>query len=70
MDRKTAIEQIRAACKTIALEQMKIHPAVPGLADKETQDELYKTLYELTKSVEVIKKRIGKLETGESTPLT
>ncbi|MSR66957.1 MAG: hypothetical protein EXS24_06245 [Pedosphaera sp.] len=70
MDRITATEQIRAACKTIALEQMKIHPAVPGLADKETQDEIYKTLYEMTKQVEVIKKRLAKLEKGESTPLT
>ncbi|MST00509.1 MAG: hypothetical protein EXS29_04250 [Pedosphaera sp.] len=68
MDRKAATEQIRAVCKTIAIEMMKIHPAVPGLADKETQDEIYKTLYELTKQVEVIKKRLAKLEKNDDTP--
>lgn len=68
MDRKAATEQIRAACKTISTEMMKIHPAVPGLADKETQDEIYKTLYELTKHVEVIKKRLAKLEKNDDTP--
>ena len=39
MDRPAAIAQIREACKNIALQFMKIHPAVPGLADEETQKE-------------------------------
>jgi hypothetical protein len=70
MDRKAATEQIRAACKAIVVEQMKIHPAIPGLADKETQDEIYKSLFELTNQVEGIKKRLGRLEKGQETPLT
>ncbi len=70
MDRIAATEQIRAACKTISTEMMKIHPAVPGLADKETQDEIYKTLFELTKQVEVIKKRLARLEKSDDAPLT
>ena len=47
---------------------MRIHPAVPALANKETQDELYKILFEITKEVEVIKKRLAKLEAGTDTP--
>ncbi len=66
MDRTAGIAQIRQACKGIALELMKIHPAVPALADKETQDEIYKMLFELTREVEVIKKRLGKLEAKDN----
>ena len=68
MDTPTAITQIRQACKNIGLELMRIHPAVPALANKEIQDELYKILFEITKEVEVIKKRLGKLEAGAETP--
>jgi hypothetical protein len=68
MDAATAIAQIRQACKTIGAELMRIHPAVPALGNKEVQDELYKTVFEITKQVEVIKKRLGKLESGSETP--
>jgi hypothetical protein len=70
MNRVEATAKIRDACKTISLEMMKIHPAVPGLQDKESQDELLKTLYELTIQVEKIKKRLARLEKGEETKLT
>jgi hypothetical protein len=69
MDRPAAIAQIRGVCKTISVEMMKISPAVPALGDKEAQDEIYKTMFELTKHVEVIKKRLAKLEKGEDTAL-
>ena len=62
MDRQTGINQIRKACNSISVELMSIHPAVPSLADKETQDEIYKSLFQLTKEVETVKKRIAKLE--------
>jgi hypothetical protein len=39
-----------------------IHPLVPGLSDKETQDEIYKALFALTKDVEIVKKQLLKLE--------
>ncbi|HSH96268.1 MAG TPA: hypothetical protein VK968_19130 [Roseimicrobium sp.] len=68
MDKPAAIARIREACKTISVELMKIHPAVPPLADKETQDEMYKVLFELTKQVEIIKKRMAKLESRDETP--
>lgn len=66
MDRTTGIAQIKLACKNIAVELMKIHPAVPALADQATQDEIYKTLFELTREVETIKKRVGKLERADN----
>ena len=68
MDTSTAIAQIRQACKNMVTELMRIHPAVPALGNKELQDELYKTLFEITKNVEVIKKRLAKLESGSDTP--
>ena len=68
MDAPTAINQIRQSCKNIGVELMRIHPAVPALGDKAIQDEIYKVLFELTKQVEVIKKRLAKLEAGTETP--
>ena len=62
MDRPAGINQIRKACNNISVELMGIHPAVPALGEKETQDEIYKSLFQLTKEVEMIKKRIAKLE--------
>ncbi len=69
MDKAAAIEQIREACKNFSRELMRIHPAVPPLADKDTQDEIYKAVFELTKQVEVIKKRLAKLEATDETKL-
>lgn len=70
MDRAAAIEQIRSACNVLSKEMMRINPAVSALGDKEVQDELYKTIYELTKQIEIVKKRIGKLHSNQDTPLT
>jgi len=61
MDRAAAIEQIQSVCNNIARELMRIHPAVPALAHKETQDKLYETVYRLTTDVETIKKALLKL---------
>jgi hypothetical protein len=58
-------EAIRKACNGISLELMKINPAVPALGDKEAQDEIYRTVFELTKEVETIKKRLAKLERSD-----
>lgn len=62
MDRPTAIEQIRSACNQLSGTITAIHPLIPALADQPTQDELFKTLYELTKQVEVVKKQLLKLQ--------
>lgn len=68
-DRIAAIARIRDACKTIAVEMMKIHPALPGLQDAEAQSDILKTLFEATKNVESIKKRLARLESTDSSKL-
>ena len=66
MDRATAIQQIKQACNDISAQLMKIHPAVPSLADKPLQDELHQVLFRLTKEVETVKKRVLRLEAGDA----
>jgi hypothetical protein len=67
MDRPTAIAQIKDVCKTLAVEMMKLHPAVPPLNDKPTQTEIYEAIYRITKDIEIIKKKVIKLQAGEET---
>jgi thymidylate synthase ThyX len=62
MTRPEAIQHIREAAKNIALQMMKIHPALSHLQDAETMSESLKCLHEMTIHLEVIKKKIGKLE--------
>ena len=62
MERNTAIQKIREQVNQIAASVTAVHPLVPGLADPPTQGELLKALYELTKSVETVKKHLLKLE--------
>ena len=69
MDKAAAIRQIRDVCNNVARELMRIHPAVAALAEKEAQDEIFKTLFELTKQVEIIKKRLAKLEAKDDSAL-
>ena len=69
MDKAAAIKQIRDVCNNVSRELMRIHPAVPALAEKEAQDEIFKTLFELTKQVEIIKKRLAKLEAKDESTL-
>ncbi len=69
MDRPAAIAQIREASKNIALQFMKIHPAVPGLADEETQKECFRCVHEMTVLLETIKKKIGRLERADDSSL-
>ena len=65
MDRAAAIDHIKEVCKNIAVDLMKIHPAVPPLADEATQKEIYEAIYRITKDVELIKKKVIKLQTAE-----
>ncbi len=62
MDRFKASEKIKKCCKTIALEMMELNPAIASLDDSDTQEALFDASYELTKQLEVIKKRVIKLE--------
>lgn len=62
MERAAAIAQIREAAKLIALQMMKIHPAIRHLQDQATQEDCIKAMHEMTVQFEVLKKKIGKLE--------
>ena len=62
MERPAAIQQIQEACKQIALQFMKIHPALRKLDDAETQAECLKSMHEMTVHLESIKKRLIRLD--------
>ena len=62
MNQEEASEKIKDHCKTIALEMMDLNPAITCLDDQETQEALFEASYELTKQLEVIKKRVIKLQ--------
>lgn len=69
MERSAAISQIREACKNIGLQFMKIHPALPHLQDADTMSDSLKCLHEMTVQMEMIKKKIGKLERADDSSL-
>ena len=69
MERPDAIQKIRELANQIAIHVTSIHPLVPALADPPTQAEMLKALYELTKSVEVLKKHLLKLEKRDDSNL-
>lgn len=69
MDRTAAIAQIREACKNIALQMMKISPAIHKLGEPETQSDCIKAAHELTVQLEIIKKKIGRLERSDDSTL-
>ena len=48
--------------KLIALQFMKIHPAIGKLEDPETQADALKSMHEMTVHLEVIKKKLIKLQ--------
>jgi len=64
MDPTAASDEIKERCATIAREMMHLNPAIGALDDKETQEAVYEASYELTKQLEIIKKRVIKLERG------
>lgn len=64
MTREAAITQIKEVAGKLGVDLMKIHPAVPALESKATQDEIYQALYRITKDIEIIKKMVIKLETS------
>jgi hypothetical protein len=62
MTRNEAITQMEAACREIALQMMKIHPAVGALDDEPTQSEVLRAAHQLTVELEVIKKKLIQLQ--------
>jgi hypothetical protein len=69
MDRPTAIAQIRAACNALSAGVTSIHPLLPALDDPPAKAEIIKALFELTKSVEVVKKQVMRLEKRDGSSL-
>ena len=69
MDRTAAIAHIQDSAKTIALAMMKIHPALPKLGDAETQGDCIKALHEMTVQLEIIKKKLIKLQKTDDSSL-
>jgi hypothetical protein len=55
-------EQILEACKQIALQLMKIHPAIGKLNAPETQAACLKSAHQLTVELETIKKQVIRLK--------
>ena len=62
MDRDEAIAKIQEACKQIALQFMKIHPAVPNLGDEDVQSTCLKSLHQMTVELETVKKQLIRLQ--------
>ena len=62
MERDESIDKIQTACKEIALQFMKIHPAVPGLGDDPVQAEILKSMHEMTVALETVKKQLIRLQ--------
>ena len=67
MERDAAISKIEEACKQIALQFMKIHPALPGIADEQVQGECLKSLHAMTTELETIKKKLIRLKGRDDT---
>jgi hypothetical protein len=62
MTRDEAIDRIQTACKEIALQMMKVHPAVANLQDAETQGDVLRAAHQLTVELETIKKKMIRLQ--------
>lgn len=62
MTREQALQQLQENCKTIALQLMKIHPAVRCLQDEPTQAAILTAAHQLTVELEVIKKKLSQLQ--------
>jgi len=69
MTRDQAADQILEACKQIALQMMKIHPAVHHLGHADTQAACLKAAHQLTVELETIKKQIIRLRKEDDSTL-
>ena len=70
MDTASPTEEIRDLCNRIAAEVTQLHRASGKLRDGPERGEILKALFELTKNVEVVKKQLRKLDSGDTTRLT
>lgn len=69
MELGSTIEEIRGVCHRIAGEVTALHRGVGKLPDGPERGEMLKSMFELTRHVEVVKKQLRKLESGDTTRL-
>ena len=62
MDKSEAIRELRVKCDELSRQITAMHPVVPNVQDAQTQNEIIRALFELTKNVEVVKKQLLRLE--------
>lgn len=62
MNREQAIDQIQQSAKEIALQLMKIHPAVGNLGSDAVQGTVLNSLHKMTVELEVVKKQLIMLQ--------
>lgn len=70
MTRSQASKQILDACREIALQLMKIHPAISHLQDDTTQADCIRATHQLTCELETIKKKLLKLQNRDDSVAT
>jgi hypothetical protein len=69
MDQSAAIAQIQEATKQIALQMMKIHPALRALKDLTARDDCLKAMHQMTVQLEIVKKKLIGLQKEDSSSL-
>tara|TARA_R110002096_G_scaffold240324_8_gene432132 strand:+ start:710 stop:922 length:213 start_codon:yes stop_codon:yes gene_type:complete len=69
MTQDEAIQKIEVACKTIALEMMKVTPTARHLDDEGTTADIVKASYQLTIELEIIKKKLIQLKGRDDSTL-
>jgi hypothetical protein len=69
MDSPSVIAQLQEAAKQIALQMMKMHPAVRKLPDESARDDCLKSLHEMTVQLESIKKRLIRIQQRDDSSL-
>ena len=69
MNRSEALQTLRNQCNLISSEITRMHPVIPTLEHPQTQSEILKALFELTKQVEVVKKHLIRLEKSDDSTL-
>jgi hypothetical protein len=69
MERPEAIATLRQTCNQLSASVTSMHPVVPKLGAPAAQGEILKALFDLTKSIEVVKKHLIRLEKGDDSTL-
>ncbi len=69
METNEAIAQMRSRADQISRLVTELHPLTPKLGRPDTQGEILRALFELTKQVEVVKKQLLRIEKQDESKL-